>query len=92
MLYIPCPYCGPRNQTEFQYGAQAHVSYPNPWQSDDQEWARYVFTRSNPKGWHAERWLHTAGCRRWFNIWRHTVTHEFGESYKPFAEQPPRPL
>jgi len=24
----------------------------------------------------AERWVHTAGCRRWFNVVRDTVTHE----------------
>jgi heterotetrameric sarcosine oxidase delta subunit len=23
----------------------------------------------------AERWVHTAGCRRWFNLVRDTVTH-----------------
>jgi heterotetrameric sarcosine oxidase delta subunit len=24
----------------------------------------------------AERWVHTAGCRRWFNLVRDTVTDE----------------
>jgi sarcosine oxidase, subunit delta len=24
----------------------------------------------------AERWVHTAGCRRWFKLVRDTVTHE----------------
>jgi heterotetrameric sarcosine oxidase delta subunit len=24
----------------------------------------------------AERWVHTAGCRRWFTLVRDTVTHE----------------
>jgi heterotetrameric sarcosine oxidase delta subunit len=23
----------------------------------------------------AERWVHTAGCRRWFDLVRDTVTH-----------------
>jgi len=43
---------------------------------DDAAWARYVFIRPNPKGPMAERWVHTAGCRRWFNVVRDTVTHE----------------
>ena len=33
--------------------------------------------RDNPEGWFTERWAHTAGCRRWFGIQRHTVTYEF---------------
>ena len=61
MLYIPCPNCGPRNETEFHYGAAAGVAYPNPDQLTDAEWADYLFIRANPKGWLAERWVHFAG-------------------------------
>ena len=39
--------------------------------------------RNNPKGWFRERWVHAAGCRRWFNAERHTVTHEIRRTYKP---------
>jgi sarcosine oxidase subunit delta len=39
----------------------------------------------------AERWVHSAGCRRWFNVWRNTINHEFGPSYKPFTQQPKSP-
>ena len=46
----------------------------------DAQWADYVFARTNPKGRHAERWSHSAGCRRWFNVVRDTVTHEIGEA------------
>ena len=28
MQLIECPWCGPREETEFQYGGQAHVAYP----------------------------------------------------------------
>ena len=28
MMLIPCPWCGPRDETEFHYGGQAHVAYP----------------------------------------------------------------
>ncbi len=78
MLTIDCPWCGPRDETEFRYGGQAYVAYPtDPASLDDAAWAEYVFVRDNPKGWYAERWVHTAGCRRWFNTERHTVTYQF---------------
>jgi sarcosine oxidase subunit delta len=77
MLSIPCPWCGDRPETEFRYGGQAHVTFPaEPEALDDAEWADYVFMRDNPKGWFEERWVHTAGCRRWFDLFRHTVTNE----------------
>jgi sarcosine oxidase subunit delta len=78
MLLIPCPWCGPRDETEFRYGGQAGIAYPaSPHTLSDAEWAGYLFVRANPKGWLTERWAHTAGCRRWFDIQRHTVTYEF---------------
>jgi len=78
MLSIPCPHCGDRDETEFHYGGQAGVAYPaDPMALSDEQWAEYVFMRDNPKGWFAERWFHTAGCRRWFTVERHTVTYEF---------------
>ena len=77
MLSLPCPYCGDRDETEFHYGGQAHVPYPDdPAALGDAEWAEYLFVRDNPKGPFAERWVHSAGCRRWFNVERHTVTDE----------------
>jgi sarcosine oxidase, subunit delta len=78
MLSIPCPHCGERDETEFHYGGQAGVAYPaDPMALSDEQWAAYVFMRDNPKGWFAERWFHTTGCRRWFTVERHTVTYEF---------------
>lgn len=78
MMLIPCPHCGPRNETEFHYGGQAHVAYPeDPYALTDEQWARYLFYRENPKGHFAERWAHAAGCRKWFNAVRDTVTYDF---------------
>ena len=89
MLLIPCPHCGPRNETEFKYGGQAGIAYPaDPDALTDAEWVEYLFLRDNPKGLVLERWVHTHGCRRWFNAARHTVTHEISAVYKP-GEQPP---
>ena len=84
MLWIECPWCGPRDEVEFKYGGQAHVSYPvDPDATSDDDWAAYLFLRDNPKGAFAERWVHSAGCRRWFNAVRDTVTHEFERTYPP---------
>lgn len=77
MLRIPCPHCGDRDETEFHYGGQAGVAYPaDPAALDDREWADYLFVRANPRGWLGERWFHGAGCRRWLNLERHTVTDQ----------------
>ena len=77
MMLITCPWCGPRDETEFHYGGEANLAHPSDtFALSDAEWADYVFTRANPRGDFAERWSHSAGCRRWFNVVRDTVTHE----------------
>jgi sarcosine oxidase subunit delta len=77
MLLIPCPWCGERDEIEFSYGGQADVPYPaDPSELSDEAWAEFVFIRDNPRGLFAERWVHTQGCRRWFDLVRNTVTHE----------------
>ncbi|MEQ8249330.1 MAG: sarcosine oxidase subunit delta [Alphaproteobacteria bacterium] len=82
MLLIDCPHCGPRAETEFHAGGEAHIARPEqPDALTDAEWADYLFMRKNTKGWFAERWVHAAGCRRWFNVERHTVTHEIRRVY-----------
>ncbi|WP_156761259.1 sarcosine oxidase subunit delta [Microbacterium karelineae] len=89
MMLIDCPNCGPRDETEFAYGGQAHVAYPDdPSALSDAEWARYLFYRENPKGLFAERWVHSVGCRKWFNAIRDTVDYEFRAVY-PIGQAPP---
>jgi heterotetrameric sarcosine oxidase delta subunit len=80
MLQIPCPYCGLRDEVDFTYGGPSHMSRPELTATDD-EWSQYLYYRDNPKGPHRERWLHTYGCGRWFNVVRHTVTHEIQHVY-----------
>ena len=46
-----------------------------------------MFFRDNPRGLHHELWVHAAGCRRYFNVTRHTVTYEILETYK-IGEKP----
>ena len=82
MLMIPCPYCGPRDEIEFVCGGEAHIARPLAKNKiTDAEFADYLFIRDNPKGVFLERWRHSAGCRRWFNLARDTVTHEIIEVY-----------
>ncbi|MFE3323676.1 sarcosine oxidase subunit delta family protein [Streptomyces sp. NPDC059176] len=89
MLLIPCPWCGPRDEAEFHYGGQAHVTHPeDPATLTDEEWARYLFFRDNPKGPFAERWSHTAGCRRWINVIRHTATNQVLAVYRTDEARP----
>ncbi len=89
MLLIPCPWCGPRDEIEFRYGGQAHVAYPqDPDALDDDQWADFLFMRDNPKGDFAERWYHSAGCRRWFNVVRNTATHEILAVYRVGEARP----
>lgn len=84
MFLICCPWCGWRDELEFSYGGEAHVAYPtNPAELDDAAWSEYLFFRDNPNGWFRERWVHSAGCRMWFNAIRHTVTNEFAAFYRP---------
>ncbi len=89
MLLIECPYCGPRDEIEFRYGGQAGIATPaDPDALDDAAWADYLFMRDNPKGPFAERWCHTAGCRRWFNAVRDTLTNEVLAVYRTGEPRP----
>lgn len=84
MLLICCPWCGPREQTEFSYGGEAHIVRPHdPEALTDAQWADYLFMRTNPRGRHVEQWMHADGCRRWFIVVRDTVTYRIDGTYKP---------
>ena len=83
MLLISCPWCGPREESEFSYGGEAHIVRPkDPDTLSDLEWADYLFMRKNSSGRYLERWLHAAGCRRWFNAERDTVSYNIKSVYK----------
>ncbi len=90
MLRIPCPYCGTRDELEFIFGGPAHVTRP-PFESDDETWTSYLYTRENPAGIQYERWLHVYGCGRWFNVARDTVTHEIATTYLMGSPKPDMP-
>jgi heterotetrameric sarcosine oxidase delta subunit len=91
MFLIRCPYCGARYISEFAHGGEAHIARPDEFDSEqmsDAEWAGYVFLRTNPKGVHAERWNHQAGCRRWFNMLRNTATDDILAVYRVGEPRP----
>ncbi len=92
MLLIPCPYCEEaRPEIEFRYGGEAHIARANnPKSLSDAALADYLYVRSNPKGWHFERWQHQAGCGRFFNAVRHTQTDQMIATYK--SGEPKRDL
>jgi len=89
MLIIRCPWCGERDESEFSYGGEAHIARPlAPQELSDEQWADYLFIRKNPRGLHREQWVHSAGCRRWFNVVRDTVSYEISSVYN-IGELPP---
>ncbi|MXN64266.1 sarcosine oxidase subunit delta family protein [Stappia sp. GBMRC 2046] len=90
MLLITCPYCGvERPEIEFRYAGEAHIARPaEPSKLTDEEWAEYLYMRTNPKGLLAERWRHAHGCGRFFNAIRDTVSDRFVTIYKMGEAKP----
>ena len=89
MLLVPCPWCGDRPENEFHYGGEAHIARPSdPGTLDDQAWSDFLYTRSNVKGTHYERWRHQHGCGRFFNCVRDTVSDRILVTYKPGEAKP----
>lgn len=89
MLLIPCPWCGPRDVTEFTYaGDAAHRRPADPAATTDTDWNDFVFVRRNPRGRHVEWWQHSAGCRRYLEVTRDTRTHEIFGSAPPHGPAP----
>ena len=56
--------------------------------SSDDEWAKFLYFRSNPKGVAAERWRHAFGCGRFFNCLRDTASDRILAVYKPGEARP----
>jgi sarcosine oxidase subunit delta len=81
MMSLTCPWCGVRDESEFQCGGASHIVRPEL-DASDAICGAYLYFRDNPKGALRERWRHTFGCGQWFNIMRHTVTHQILAVYK----------
>lgn len=89
MLLIYCPHCDePRSEEEFSYAGEAHIRRPaEPAALSDTAWGDYLHFRNNPRGAHREMWFHAAGCRRYFNVLRDTVSYAIVQTY-PVGEGP----
>jgi sarcosine oxidase, subunit delta len=74
MLRIACPWCGPRDETEFLNGGEVPAPRPGE-RCSDAGWTAHLFEHDNVRGVLRERWLHAYGCRRWFEARRDTVSH-----------------
>ena len=90
MLLIRCPYCEEeRPELEFRNAGEAHVARPaNMASISDDDFEKFFFIRSNPKGVIFERWRHLHGCARFFNAARDTVTDKFLAVYKAGEPKP----
>ena len=76
MLRIECPFCGQRDMSEFTYGEDASIIWPDFASTDEQAHFDALYLRENPRGRHLEKWQHVMGCRSWLLVERDTVTHE----------------
>src|SRR5262245_13166424 len=90
MLLIHCPYCREeRPELEFRNAGEAHVARSGGLVDEsDEDFEKFFFIRSNPKGIIYERWRHIHGCARFFNAVRDTVTDKFVMTYKAGEPKP----
>ena len=47
-MQLRCPWCGARPENEFSCGGTTGIARP-PLACSDEEWARYLFLRQNPR-------------------------------------------
>lgn len=73
-MRIPCPCCGPRDVSEFDYGGDAGLPPTVAADLPPEEAHAQIYLRDNPRGPHRELWYHAAGCRRWLSVTRDTLT------------------
>jgi sarcosine oxidase, subunit delta len=90
MLLIRCPYCEEeRPELEFRSAGEAHIARSTEIAGiSDEDFEKFFFIRSNPKGIIYERWRHMHGCARFFNAARDTVTDKFILTYKAGEPKP----
>lgn len=75
MILLPCPWCGPRDASEFSHLGETPPR-PAPRTTTPAEWRGYLYLRANTRGWVVETWYHRMGCRKFVKVERHTDTNE----------------
>lgn len=73
MQLFNCPFCGPRDETEFHFGGEAGNLRPDG-DVPAERWAGYRYMRNNPKGAAREVWVHM-NCGEFFVMERDSVSH-----------------
>jgi sarcosine oxidase subunit delta len=76
MQLFTCPFCGPREEGEFHFAAEAGKARPEPAEEvSDADWADYLYMNDAPKGTAREVWVHVT-CGEFFVMTRNTVTRD----------------
>ena len=79
MQVFTCPFCGPRDETEFHFAAEAGKRRPEPaQQTSDADWADYLYFNDVPRGPAREVWVHVT-CGEFFLMTRDTVTRQVSD-------------
>ena len=77
MLRIKCPFCGPRDEREFEYCGPYRDRRPGKIDSlAAPEFLNYLIVPENPEGEAREFWWHRQGCGEWLLVIRDTRTHQ----------------
>jgi len=74
MQIFPCPFCGPRDETEFHCVGEPKARPEPAGSAGDAEWADYLWFNNNEKGLAREIWLHLT-CTEMFAMTRDTATN-----------------
>jgi len=76
MQMFPCPFCGPRPETEFHFAGDLGNLRPEGFLDVSAEtWTDYLFAHNNPRGESREVWKHLT-CMEVFAMTRDTSTHQ----------------
>lgn len=87
MILIPCPYCGPRDESEFTYGGPRRLFPPLKGQPSTSDWLEALYSPPNPRGEVVELWYHASGCEAWIEVTRDTATHEITKCTPPQRQE-----
>ncbi len=76
MQIFPCPFCGPRDEREFHFAAEAGKTRPDTTRTiAAQDWSGYLYSQRNEKGPVREVWMHLT-CRELFLLERDSDSME----------------
>ena len=75
MQTFPCPFCGPRPETEFHFAGDLGNLRPEGFRAVSADtWSSYLFALNNPRGEAKEIWKHLT-CMEVFTMTRDTLSH-----------------